>query len=107
MMFLPGAIDSRSAFALASPRNSLSEVKLVTTPSAEPGAVNCFQGTVIRAIYFGDDVYIGYVPGAPVMEISTVAPKLGGTFYFIEQEKLRKPKFVRSATDSHTHRHRR
>jgi len=50
-----------------------------------------------RSLFFNDDVYIGYVPGAPVMEISSVDPKLGGTFYFIEQEKVRKPKFVRSA----------
>ena len=50
-----------------------------------------------RALYFSDDVYVGYIPGAPVMEISSVDPKLGGTFYFIEQEKVRKPKFIRSA----------
>jgi hypothetical protein len=50
-----------------------------------------------RAIYFNDDVYLGYIPGAPVMEISAVDPKLGGTFYYIEQEKVRKPRFVRSA----------
>jgi len=49
-----------------------------------------------RALYFSDDVYIGYIPGAPVMEISSVDPKLGGTFYFLEQEKVRRPKFVRS-----------
>jgi hypothetical protein len=49
-----------------------------------------------RSLYFSDDVYVGYIPGAPVMEISTVDPALGGTFYFIEQEKVRKPKFTRS-----------
>jgi hypothetical protein len=49
-----------------------------------------------RALYFSDDVYLGYIPGAPVMEVSSVDPKLGGTFYFIEQDKVRKPKFVRS-----------
>jgi hypothetical protein len=50
-----------------------------------------------RALYFNDDVYIGYVPGGPVMEISAVDPKLGGTFYTLEQEKVRKPKFTRSS----------
>lgn len=50
-----------------------------------------------RALYFNDDVYIGYIPGAPVMEISSVDPKLGGVFYTLEQEKVRKPKFVRDA----------
>ena len=49
-----------------------------------------------RSIFFSDDVYIGYIPGAPVMEISSVDPKLGGTFYFIEQEQVRKPRFTRS-----------
>jgi hypothetical protein len=48
-----------------------------------------------RALYFNDDVYIGYVPGAPVMELSAADPKLGGTFYTLEQEKVRKPKFER------------
>ena len=50
-----------------------------------------------RSIFFSDDVYLGYIPGAPVMEVSSVDPQLGGTFYFIEQEKVRKPKFVRSS----------
>jgi hypothetical protein len=50
-----------------------------------------------RALYFNDDVYIGYVPGAPVLEVSAVDPQLGGTFYTIEQEKVRKPKFQRSS----------
>jgi len=50
-----------------------------------------------RALYFNDDVYIGYIPGAPLLEISAVDPKLGGVFYHLEQEKLRHPKFVRDA----------
>ena len=49
-----------------------------------------------RALYFNDDVYVGYIPGAPVMEISSVDPKNGGMFYSIEQEKVRKPKFTRN-----------
>ena len=50
-----------------------------------------------RALYFNDDIYVGYVVGAPVMEISAVDPKLGAIFYSLEQEKMRKPKFTRSA----------
>lgn len=50
-----------------------------------------------RAIFFSDDLYIGYIPGAPVMEFSSVDPKLGGVFYTLEQEKVRKPKFVRGS----------
>jgi hypothetical protein len=50
-----------------------------------------------RAIYFNDDVYLGYIPGAPLMELSAVDPKLGGVFYAIEQMPARKPKFTREA----------
>lgn len=39
-----------------------------------------------RAIYFNDDVYVGWVPGGDVIEISTVDPKLGGVFYTIQQK---------------------
>ena len=38
-----------------------------------------------RAIYFNDDVYVGYIPHAPMMEISAVDPKLGGVFYSLDQ----------------------
>lgn len=48
-----------------------------------------------RAIYFNDDVYLGYIPGAPLMELSAADPKLGGVFYAIEQMPSRKPKFTR------------
>ena len=50
-----------------------------------------------RALYYSDDVYLGYVPGAPLMEISAVDPQLGGVFYTIEQLPARKPKFTREA----------
>lgn len=50
-----------------------------------------------RSLFFNDDVYLGYIPGAPVMEVSAVDPKLGGVFYSLEQEKVRKPKFTRES----------
>ncbi len=50
-----------------------------------------------RAIYFNDDVYLGYIPGAPLMEVSAADPKLGGVFYSIEQMPSRKPKFTRES----------
>jgi hypothetical protein len=49
-----------------------------------------------RALYFNDNVYLGFIPGAPMMEVSTADPKLGGIFYSLEQEKVRKPKFERN-----------
>ncbi len=40
-----------------------------------------------RAVYFNDDVYIGYIPGAPLIEISVADPKLGAVFYTLEQKE--------------------
>ena len=50
-----------------------------------------------RALYFNDDVYLGFIPGAPLMEVSAVDPTLGGIFYSIEQMPSRKPKFTRES----------
>jgi len=49
-----------------------------------------------RAIYFNDDVYVGYVLGSSLLEISAVDPKLGGVFYTLDQTKAERPKFVRT-----------
>ena len=49
-----------------------------------------------RAIFFNDDVYIGYIPNAPMMEVSAVDPKLGGVFYSLDQVRQEKPSFVRN-----------
>jgi len=48
-----------------------------------------------RAIYFGDDIYVGYVRGGDVLEIAAVDAKLGATFYLLEQEPGAAPRFVR------------
>ena len=39
-----------------------------------------------RALYFGDAVYVGYVPGAPFLEISAVDPRKGAIFYSLSQK---------------------
>jgi hypothetical protein len=49
-----------------------------------------------RAIYFSDDVYVGFIAGAPLMEISTADPKLGGVFYTLDQTASEKPRLVRN-----------
>jgi hypothetical protein len=36
-----------------------------------------------RAIYFNDDVYVGWVRGSDIMELSTSDPKLGAAFYTV------------------------
>ncbi len=38
-----------------------------------------------RAVYFADDVYVGWVPGAPVMEVTSVDPEQGPIFYTVDQ----------------------
>ncbi len=49
-----------------------------------------------RAIFFNDEVYIGYIPHAAMMEISAVDPKLGGVFYSIDQVPQARPSLVRN-----------
>ncbi len=48
-----------------------------------------------RAIYFGDDVYIGWVQDGDVMEVSSVDPQKGGIFYSLNQRDAQKPVFTR------------
>ena len=52
-----------------------------------------------RAIYFNDDVYVGFVQGSDVLEFSAVDPELGGTFYLLEQAKTPTPTFLRQTHD--------
>lgn len=49
-----------------------------------------------RALFFNDDVYVGYIPGAPLLEIAAADPKLGGVFYTLEQAGTGQPRFVRT-----------
>lgn len=48
-----------------------------------------------RALYFSDSVYIGYIPGAAVLEIASVDPKLGAVFYTVNQDKDEPVRFRR------------
>ncbi len=49
--------------------------------------------TTPRAIYFNDDVYVGWVQGSPIIEFSAVDPKLGATFYTVMEESDTVAKF--------------
>jgi hypothetical protein len=49
-----------------------------------------FQNTRItpaspRAIYFNDDVYVGYVPGGDVIELASIDPVVGAIFRTLDQ----------------------
>lgn len=48
-----------------------------------------------RALYYNDDVYIGWVVDGDVIEVSSVDPLKGGIFYTLDQNPNRKPKFTR------------
>jgi len=44
-----------------------------------------------RAIYFNDDVYVGFCQSGDVLEISAVDPKLGTVFYTLDQHASEQP----------------
>ena len=48
-----------------------------------------------RALYFNDDVYVGYCQDGEVLEISTADPQLGAVFYTLSQDTDESPQFVR------------
>lgn len=48
-----------------------------------------------RAVYFSDDIAIGWVPGAASLEIAASDPQKGTIFYTLTQEATGKPRFVR------------
>lgn len=51
-----------------------------------------------RAIYFNDDVYVGFVQGG-VLEISAVDPLLGANFYVLDQHETDSPRIARQTFD--------
>jgi hypothetical protein len=52
-----------------------------------------------RAVYFNDNVYVGWVQGGDVMEMSAVDPELGAVFYTLRQRAAEKPRFIRDRGD--------
>jgi hypothetical protein len=63
-----------------------------------------FQRNIIgpdnpRALYFNDGVYVGYVHGGDVLEITAMDPQLGPVFYTLRQKTRGTPTFARQ-TDS-------
>ena len=48
-----------------------------------------------RAIYFNDDMYVGYCQSGEVMELSIADPSLGTVFYTLEQQSDEPPRFRR------------
>ena len=48
-----------------------------------------------RAVYFNDDIYIGYVQESPMLEVASVDPDGGSAFYILPQDPATPPKFRR------------
>ncbi len=48
-----------------------------------------------RALYFNDDVYVGFCLRGHVMELSAADPNLGTAFYTLDQEPAERPRFTR------------
>ena len=48
-----------------------------------------------RAVYFNDDVYVGWIPDSPMMEVASVDPRYGTVFYTLPQSETKTPSFVR------------
>jgi hypothetical protein len=52
-----------------------------------------------RAVYFSDEVYLGWVQGGEVVEIAAVDPRLGGVFYTLDQRPAERPRLVRRGAE--------
>lgn len=48
-----------------------------------------------RAIYFNDDVYVGYCQSGDVLELSAVDAQLGAVFYTLNQDETERPQLER------------
>jgi hypothetical protein len=48
-----------------------------------------------RAIYFSDDIYVGFCQRGAVLEVAAVDPKLGAVFYTLDQKEDPAPRLVR------------
>jgi len=51
-----------------------------------------------RALYFNDDVTVGFVQTGDVVEVTSLDPKQGVIFYSLDQEEVAKPRFERRDT---------
>src|SRR5262245_58700803 len=50
-----------------------------------------------RALYFSDDVYVGFCQQGDVLELSAVDPQLGTVFYTLDQNPAGPPRIMRQA----------
>src|ERR1700722_16095230 len=94
----PPAFDARTGYL----RSLLKALRVPTSSQMLVFSKTSFQRQRIapktpRAVYFNDDVYVGYCADGDVMEISVVDSKLGAVFYTLDQERLERPRIARQA----------
>lgn len=56
-----------------------------------------------RALYFNDSAYVGYIPGADLLEFTSVDPRIGAVFYTLDQATTDRPRFVRTDNCTECH----
>jgi hypothetical protein len=59
-----------------------SQVLVFSRTSFQPAHISPRQP---RALYFNDDTYVGFIPGAELIELVSIDPVLGATFYTLDQ----------------------
>jgi len=89
--------DGRSGYL----RSVLDALQVPVESQVTTFAKNSFQAELInrqnpRALFFGDDVAVGWVRGADVLEIAVHDPKQGGIFYTLDQQQAAAPELTRS-----------
>lgn len=82
----------------------LKELKIPASSQSLVFSKTSFQRELIsphkpRAIYFNDDVYIGWVRDGSVLEVASMDPKQGTVFYTLKQQQTLRPKFARQTND--------
>ncbi len=58
---------------------------------------HCISPRRPRAVYFNDDVYVGYCQAGSVIELAAADPRLGTVFYTLDQTQAEAPKFTRQS----------
>src|SRR5687768_10328480 len=81
-------------------KSLLNELKIPVSSQVLVFSKTSFQRNRIspktpRALYFNDDVYVGFVHGGDVLEISSTDSTQGAIFYTVAQGKDEGAKFVR------------
>ena len=83
--YLPAVLD-----ALRVPRSS--QVLVFSKTSLQRNRISPKSP---RALYFNDEMYVGFCQDGQVLEISAVDPTLGTVFYTLDQQETERPKFFR------------